>query len=59
MLLKKNRKKVNVNALATVVSMTTPELKEPSCPMLFAMVKQLTVAGDAIMMSIATRISLR
>ena len=36
-LLQRNSQPVNVKALSRVVSMITPEEKEPSCPMFFAM----------------------
>ena len=36
-LFKRNSHPVNVNALNTVVSMTTPDVTVPSCPIFFAM----------------------
>src|SRR5699024_3962417 len=50
---------VRVNALNSVVSITTLELNTPSCPMFFAMTKQLTVVAEPSMTRIATNSSLR
>ena len=41
-----NSQSVRVKALNNVVRSTTPEEKEPSCPMFFAMTKQVTVLAD-------------
>ena len=45
---------VSVNALNRVVSITTLELRTPSCPIFFAITKQLTVVADPSITSIAT-----
>ena len=50
---------VSVNALNSVVSMTTLEVSTPSCPIFFAMTKQLTVVAEPSMTRIATSSSLR
>ena len=42
---------MKVKALRMVVSITVLEVRVPSCPMLRAMLKQLTVVGEASMMS--------
>ena len=43
-----NNQSVRVKALNNVVRSTTPEEKEPSCPMFFAMTKQVTVLADRL-----------
>ena len=50
---------VSVNALNNVVSITTLELRTPSCPIFLAITKQLTVVADPSITSIATSSSLR
>ena len=50
---------VKVKALHTVVSITALALRVPSCPMLRAMLKQLTVAGEPSMIKRAVNVSPR
>ena len=52
-----NSQSVRVKALNNVVRSTTPEEKEPSCPMFFAMTKQVTVLADPSMIMMETSLS--
>lgn len=52
-----NSQSVRVKALNNVVRSTTPEEKEPSCPMFFAMTKQVTVLADPNMIMMETSLS--
>ena len=49
-----NSQIVRVKALNNVVSIMTLEEKDPSCPMFFAMIYQVTVVGEASMIIMAT-----
>ena len=46
-----------VTELRKVVATTTLEVRTPSCPMFFAMIKQLTVVGDPSIIRRATSLS--
>lgn len=46
-----------MNALKIVVSITTVLLTVPSCPILLAMTKQLTVVGEPAMIKMETSLS--
>lgn len=50
---------VSVNALSSVVSITTLEESTPSCPIFFAITKQVTVVDEPSMIRIAISSSLR
>lgn len=52
-----NSQSVRVKALNNVVRSTTPEEKEPSCPIFFAMTKQVTVLADPNMITMETSLS--
>ena len=56
-LLQRNSQTVRVKALNSVVRSTTPEEKEPSCPIFFAMTKQVTVLADHSIMIMETSLS--
>ena len=56
-LLQRNSQTVRVKALNSVVRSTTPEEKEPSCPIFFAMTKQVTVLADPSIMIMETSLS--
>ena len=59
MLFSRYSQTVKVKALHTVVSITALALRVPSWPMLRAMLKQLTVAGEASMIKRDVRASSR
>ena len=52
-----NSQIVRVKALNNVVSIMTLEEKDPSCPMFFAMTKQVTVLADPSMIMMETSLS--
>ena len=56
-LLQRNSQNVRVKALNNVVRSTTPEEKEPSCSMFFAMTKQVTVLAAPSMIMMETSLS--